>query len=100
MNNNFTNGDLGSLEAIKNLVKQEHMIALANVTAAKADVAKAKRNIEKLAAGTYTDTDYITESLVSIQEKIKVKEAEYDAAKADYDAASAQLKALLAIFLK
>ena len=100
LNNNFTNGDLGSLEAIKNLVKQEHMIALANVTAAKADVAKAKRNIEKLAAGTYTDTDYITESLVSIQEKIKVKQTEYDAAKADYDAASAQLKALLAIFLK
>ena len=100
LNNNFTNGDLCSLEAIKNLVKQEHMIALANVTAAKADVAKAKRNIEKLAAGTYTNTDYITESLVSIQEKIKVKQAEYDAAKADYDAASAQLKALLAIFLK
>ena len=100
LNNNFTNGDLGSLEAIKNLVKEEYMIALANVTAAKADVAKAKRNIEKLAAGTYTDTDYITESLASIQEKIKVKEAEYDAAKADYDAASAQLKALLAIFLK
>ena len=64
LNNNFTNGDLGSLEAIKNLVKEEYMIALANVTAAKADVAKAKRNIEKLAAGTYTDTDYITESLV------------------------------------
>ena len=41
-----------------------------------------------------------TESLASIQEKIKVKQAEYDAAKADYDAASAQLKALLAIFLK
>lgn len=100
LNNNFTNGDLGSLEAIKNLVKEEHMIALADVTAAKADVAKAKRNIEKLAAGTYTDTDYITESLVSIQEKIKVKEAEYDAAKADYDTASTQLKALLAIFLK
>lgn len=100
LNNNFTNGDLGSLEAIKNLVKEEHMIALADVTAAKADVAKAKRNIEKLAAGTYTDTDYITESLVSIQEKIKVKEAEYDAAKADYDNASTQLKALLAIFLK
>lgn len=107
LNNNFTNGDLGSLEAIKNLVKEEYMIALANVTAAKADVAKAKRNIEKLAAGTYTDTDYITESLVSIQEKIKVKQAEYDAAKAEYDAAkadydtaSAQLKALLAIFLK
>ena len=100
LNNNFTNGDLGSLEAIKNLVKEEYMIALANVTAAKTDVAKAKRNIEKLAAGTYTDTDYITESLVSIQEKIKVKQAEYDAAKADYDAASAQLKALLAIFLK
>jgi len=100
LNNNFTNGDLGSLEAIKNLVKEEHMIALADVTTAKADVAKAKRNIEKLAAGTYTDTDYITESLVSIQEKIKVKEAEYDAAKADYDTASAQLKALLAIFLK
>ena len=100
LNNNFTNGDLGSLEAIKNLVKEEYMIALANVTAAKADVAKAKRNIEKLAAGTYTDTDYITESLASIQEKIKVKQAEYDAAKADYDAASAQLKALLAIFLK
>ena len=100
LNNNFTNGDLGSLEAIKNLVKEEHMIALADVTAAKADVAKAKRNIEKLAAGTYTDTDYITESLVSIQEKIKVKQAEYDAAKADYDTASAQLKALLAIFLK
>ena len=99
LNNNFTNGDLGSLEAIKNLVKEEYMIALANVTAAKADVAKAKRNIEKLAAGTYTNTD-ITESLVSIQEKIKVKQAEYDAAKADYDAASAQLKALLAIFLK
>ena len=88
LNNNFTNGDLGSLEAIKNLVKEEYMIALANVTAAKADVAKAKRNIEKLAAGTYTDTDYITESLVSIQEKIKVKQAEYDAAKADYDTAS------------
>lgn len=100
LNNNFTNGDLGSLEAIKNLVKEEYMVALANVTAAKADVAKAKRNIEKLAAGTYTDTDYITESLVSIQEKIKVKQAEYDAAKADYDTASAQLKALLAIFLK
>ena len=100
LNNNFTNGDLGSLEAIKNLVKEEHMIALADVTTAKADVAKAKRNIEKLAAGTYTDTDYITESLVSIQEKIKVKEAEYDAAKADYDNASTQLKALLAIFLK
>ena len=100
LNNNFTNGDLGSLEAIKNLVKEEYMIALANVTAAKADVAKAKRNIEKLAAGTYTDTDYITESLASIQENIKVKQAEYDAAKADYDAASAQLKALLAIFLK
>ena len=100
LNNNFTNGDLGSLEAIKNLVKEEYMIALANVTAAKADVAKAKRNIEKSAAGTYTDTDYITESLVSIQEKIKVKQAEYDAAKADYDTASAQLKALLAIFLK
>lgn len=100
LNNNFTNGDLGSLEAIKNLVKEEYMIALANVTAAKADVAKAKRNIEKLAAGTYTDTDYITESLVSIQENIKVKQAEYDAAKADYDTASAQLKALLAIFLK
>ena len=100
LNNNFTNGDLGSLEAIKNLVKEEYMIALANVTAAKADVAKAKRNIEKLAAGTYTDTDYITESLASIQEKIKVKQAEYDAAKADYDTASAQLKALLAIFLK
>jgi len=100
LNNNFTNGDLGSLEAIKNLVKEEYMIALANVTAAKTDVAKAKRNIEKLAAGTYTDTDYITESLVSIQEKIKVKQAEYDAAKADYDTASAQLKALLAIFLK
>ncbi|HJA57355.1 MAG TPA: hypothetical protein H9951_18635 [Candidatus Bacteroides intestinigallinarum] len=100
LNNNFTNGDLGSLEAIKNLVKEEHMIALADVTTAKADVAKAKRNIEKLAAGTYTDTDYITESLVSIQEKIKVKEAEYDAAKADYDTASTQLKALLAIFLK
>lgn len=100
LNNNFTNGDIGSLEAIKNLVKEEYMIALANVTAAKADVAKAKRNIEKLAAGTYTDTDYITESLVSIQEKIKVKQAEYDAAKADYDTASAQLKALLAIFLK
>lgn len=100
LENNFTNGDLGSLEAIKNLVKEEYMIALANVTAAKADVAKAKRNIEKLAAGTYTDTDYITESLVSIQEKIKVKQAEYDAAKADYDTASAQLKALLAIFLK
>ena len=100
LNNNFTNCDLGSLEAIKNLVKEEYMIALANVTAAKADVAKAKRNIEKLAAGTYTDTDYITESLVSIQEKIKVKQAEYDAAKADYDTASAQLKALLAIFLK
>lgn len=100
LNNNFTNGDLGSLEAIKNLVKEEHMIALADVTAAKADVAKAKRNIEKLAAGTYTDTDYITESLVSIQEKIKVKEAEYDVAKADYDTASTQLKALLAIFLK
>ncbi|MDC7145673.1 coiled-coil domain-containing protein [Bacteroides ovatus] len=100
LNNNFTNGDLGSLGAIKNLVKEEYMIALANVTAAKADVAKAKRNIEKLAAGTYTDTDYITESLVSIQEKIKVKQAEYDAAKADYDTASAQLKALLAIFLK
>ena len=93
LNNNFTNGDLGSLEAIKNLVKEEYMIALANVTAAKADVAKAKRNIEKLAAGTYTDTDYITESLASIQENIKVKQAEYDAA-------SAQLKALLAIFLK
>ena len=61
---------------------------------------EAKRNIEKLAAGTYTDTDYITESLASIQENIKVKQAEYDAAKADYDAASAQLKALLAIFLK
>ena len=100
LNNNFTNGDLGSLEAIKNLVKEEYMIALANVTAAKADVAKAKRNIEKLAAGTYTDTDYITESLGSIQEKLKVKQAEYDAAKADYDTASAQLKALLAIFLK
>ena len=100
LNNNFTNGDLGSLEAIKNLVKEEYMIALANVTAAKADVAKAKRNIEKLAAGTYTDTDYITESLASIQENIKVKQAEYDAAKADYDTASAQLKALLAIFLK
>ena len=99
LNNNFTNGDLGSLEAIKNLVKEEHMTALAGVTTAKADVAKAKRNIEKLAAGTYTNTD-ITESLVSIQEKIKVKQAEYDAAKADYDTASAQLKALLAIFLK
>ena len=35
LNNNFTNGDLGSLEAIKNLVKEEYMIALANVTAAK-----------------------------------------------------------------
>ena len=46
LNNNFTNGDLGSLEAIKNLVKQEHMIALANVTAAKPDVAEAKRNLE------------------------------------------------------
>ena len=100
LNNNFTNGDLGSLEAIKNLVKEEHMIALADVTAAKADVAKAKRNIEKLAAGTYTDTDYITESFANIQENIKVKQAEYDAAKADYDTASAQLKALLAIFLK
>ena len=99
LNNNFTNGDLGSLEAIKNLVKEEHMTALAGVTTAKADVAKAKRNIEKLAAGTYTNTD-ITESLVSIQEKIKVKQAEYDAAKVDYDTASAQLKALLAIFLK
>ena len=88
------------LRTIKNLVKEEYMIALANVTAAKADVAKAKRNIEKLAAGTYTDIDYITESLASIQENIKVKQAEYDAAKADYDAASAQLKALLAIFLK
>ena len=99
LNNNFTNGDLGSLEAIKNLVKEEHMTALAGVTTAKSDVAKAKRNIEKLAAGTYTNTD-ITESLVSIQEKIKVKEAEYDAAKADYDTASTQLKALLAIFLK
>ena len=99
LNNNFTNGDLGSLEAIKNLVKEEHMTALAGVTTAKADVAKAKRNIEKLAAGTYTNTD-ITESLVSIQEKIKVKQAEYDAARVDYDTASAQLKALLAIFLK
>ena len=90
--------EYGNNEIIKG--KEEYMIALANVTAAKADVAKAKRNIEKLAAGTYTDTDYITESLASIQEKIKVKQAEYDAAKADYDAASAQLKALLAIFLK
>ncbi len=89
-----------TLEEIKEAIKEEYMIALANVTAAKADVAKAKRNIEKLAAGTYTDTDYITESLASIQENIKVKQAEYDAAKADYDAASAQLKALLAIFLK
>ena len=100
LNNNFTNGDLGSLEAIKNLVKEEYMIALANVTAAKADVAKAKRNIEKLAEGTYTDNDYIKDTFANIQEKIKVKQAEYDAAKADYDAASAQLKALLAIFLK
>lgn len=100
LNNNFINGDLGSLEAIKNLVEAELMTALNDVTTATADVAKAKRNIEKLAAGTYTDRDYITESLASIQEKIKVKQAEYDAAKADFDEASAQLKALLAIFLK
>lgn len=100
LNNNFTNGDLGSLEAIKNLVEAELMTALNGVTTATADVAKAKRNIEKLAAGTYTDADYITESLASIQEKIKVKQAEYDAAKVKYDEASAQLKALLAIFLK
>ncbi len=47
-----------------------------------------------------TDNDYIKDTFANIQEKIKVKQAEYDAAKADYDAASAQLKALLAIFLK
>ena len=27
LNNNFTNGDLGSLEAIKNLVKEEYIIS-------------------------------------------------------------------------
>lgn len=99
LNNNFTN-NLGSLEAIKNFVKEEYMVALDEVTTATADVAKANKNIEKLVAGTYTDTDYITESLVSIQEKINVKQAIYDAAKADYDAASAKLKEVLAVFLK
>ena len=99
LNNNFTN-NFGSLEAIKNFVKAEYMTALDGVTTATASVAKAKRNIEKLAAGTYSDTDYITESLVSIQEKIKAQQAIYDAAKADYDEASAKLKEVLAIFLK
>ena len=89
-----------TLEDIKTKVQTEYQTKLETITTKKSDVAKAKRNIEKLAEGTYTDNDYIKDTFANIQEKIKVKQAEYDAAKADYDAASAQLKALLAIFLK
>lgn len=89
-----------SLDGIKNAVKAKYLTSLDEVLAKKAELATAKRNVEKLAAGEYTDADYIKDSMASIQEKIKVKTAEYDAAKAEYDAASAQLKAILAIFLK
>lgn len=93
-------GGAKSLEGIKEAVKKEYLEALKTVLDEKAALATAKRNVEKLAAGEYTDDNYITESMTSIQEKIKVKTAEYDAAKAEYDAASAKLKEILAIFLK
>ena len=89
-----------TLEEIKEAINAEYLKAVTGLLDKKAALATAERNLEKLAEGTYTDNDYIKDTFANIQEKIKVKQAEYDAAKADYDAASAQLKALLAIFLK
>ncbi len=89
-----------TLEEIKEAINAEYLKAVTSLLDKKAALATAERNLEKLAEGTYTDNDYIKDTFANIQEKIKVKQAEYDAAKADYDAASAQLKALLAIFLK
>ena len=89
-----------TLEEIKEAINAEYLKAVTGLLDKKAALATAERNLEKLAEGTYTDNDYIKDTFVNIQEKIKVKQAEYDAAKADYDTASAQLKALLAIFLK
>ena len=89
-----------TLEEIKEAINAEYLKAVTGLLDKKAALATAERNLEKLAEGTYTDNDYIKDTFANIQEKIKVKQAEYDAAKADYDTASAQLKALLAIFLK
>ena len=89
-----------TLEEIKEAINAEYLKAVTSLLDKKAALATAERNLEKLAEGTYTDNDYIKDTFANIQEKIKVKQAEYDAAKADYDTASAQLKALLAIFLK
>ena len=89
-----------TLEEIKEAINAEYLKAVTGLLDKKAALATAERNLEKLAEGTYTDNDYIKDTFANIQEKIKVKQAEYDAAKADYEAASAQLKALLAIFLK
>lgn len=100
LNDNFEGYTGATLEDIKAAVQEEYQTKLEAITTEKSNVADAKRNIEKLAEGTYTDNNYIEDTFANIQENIKVKQAEYDAAKADYDTASAQLKALLAIFLK
>ena len=89
-----------TLEEIKEAINAEYLKAVTSLLDKKAALATAERNLEKLAEGTYTDNNYIEDTFANIQENIKVKQAEYDAAKADYDTASAQLKALLAIFLK
>ena len=97
---NFSGTSGTTLEAIKTAVQAEYQKKLETVTTEKSNVAVAKRNIEKLAEGTYLDKQFMEDTFANIQENIKVKEAAYNAAKADYDAASAKLKALLAIFLK
>ena len=100
MESNFDDYEEGqSLDDIKAAIEKEYRDELETVLEKEAALAQAKRNIEKLAEGTYTDED-VTESITSIQNKIAVQQAEYDAAKAEYDTVSAQLKELLAIFLK
>ncbi len=89
-----------TLEEIKEVINDYYLNVVRSLQYEQANLAKAKRNVEKFAEGTYTDNFFIEDTLANIQEKIKVQQAEYDAAKADYDAASEQLKALLAIFLK
>jgi len=100
LESNFDDYEEGqSLDDIKAAIEKEYRDELETVLEKEAALAQAKRNIEKLAEGTYTDED-VTESITSIQNKIAVQQAEYDAAKAEYDTVSAQLKELLAIFLK
>lgn len=89
-----------SLEQIKEAANTEYLKTEAALLTNKSYLAVAKRNLKKFAEGTYTDGQFIEDTFAHIQEQIKVRQAEYDAAEADYNAASTQLKALLAIFLK